>query len=97
MEICGHHLVQFSLILVIIAIATYSELTKERRWIMADSKNLNSALHTLLVENEISEIKNVRLRINKNGKSNIGKIIFKDEIGRQVKLTAEISNSPVVE
>jgi len=31
MEICGHHLVQFSLILVIIAIATYSELTKERR------------------------------------------------------------------
>ena len=61
-----------------------------------DVSNLNSALYTLLTDNGIKEVKSVRLKLLSDKKDVLGKIVFKDGNGNQVKLTAKVSNSRMV-
>tara|TARA_R100000963_G_scaffold34084_1_gene27076 strand:- start:147 stop:338 length:192 start_codon:yes stop_codon:yes gene_type:complete len=58
--------------------------------------NLNSAILTLLTENGINDVKNVRLKLLSSKKDVLGKIVFKDGNGNQIKLTAKVSHPQIV-
>tara|TARA_R110002012_G_C11344208_1_gene578728 strand:- start:190 stop:372 length:183 start_codon:yes stop_codon:yes gene_type:complete len=57
-----------------------------------DTKNINSAIYTLLEVSGITEITAVRLNTTKDGDENksLGKIVFEDAIGREITINVEI-------
>ena len=61
-----------------------------------DTGNLNSAILTLLKENGINDVKNVRLKLLSSKKDVLGKIVFKDGNGNQIKLTVKVSHPQMV-
>jgi hypothetical protein len=61
-----------------------------------DTGNLNSALFTLLKENGINDVKNVRLKLLSSKKDILGNIVFKDGNGKEIKLIAKVSHSQIV-
>jgi len=57
-----------------------------------DTKNINSAIYTLLSSNNITEVKAVRLETaqDRDGNMSLGIVKFEDAFGRQIKINVEI-------